>query len=160
MYKTIQKMLFEMRDELIEEIARNRKIDTEDLRNEIGDLYDSADNERDRQLSHILTDRDRKKLIEIDEALERIEDKTYGCCEECDRKITASRLKYCHSHVSVYCANRTWKNSQVSLKKPRRKRLTKGFPISTLRRLKNNNDDFVKSPSAALCFTFSHSNVP
>ncbi len=75
MYKTIQKMLLETRDELIEEIARNRKIETEDLRNEIGDLYDSADNERDRQLSHILTDRDRKKLIEIDEALERIEDK-------------------------------------------------------------------------------------
>jgi DnaK suppressor protein len=93
MYKTIQKMLLATRDELIEEIARNRKIDTEDLRTEIGDLYDSADNERDRQLSHILTDRDRKKLIEIDEALEKIEDKTYGCCEECGKKITASRLK-------------------------------------------------------------------
>jgi len=86
-------MLLETRDELIEEIARNRKIETEELKTEIGDLYDSADNERDRQLSHILTDRDRKKLIEIDEALERIEDKTYGSCEECGKKITASRLK-------------------------------------------------------------------
>jgi DnaK suppressor protein len=92
MYKTIQKMLIKMRDELIEEIARNRKIETDDLRDEIGDLYDSADNERDRQLSHILTDRDRKKIVEIDEALERIEDKTFGICEECGKKITPNRL--------------------------------------------------------------------
>jgi len=82
-----------MRDELIEEIARNRKMETDELRNEIGDLYDSADNERDRQLSHILNDRDRKKLIEIDEALERIEDKTYGICEECGKRIASNRLK-------------------------------------------------------------------
>ena len=93
MYKTIQKMLVQMRDELIEEIARNRKIETEELINEIGDLYDSADNERDRQLSHILNDRDRGKLVEIDEALERIEDGTYGICEECGKRITSNRLK-------------------------------------------------------------------
>ncbi len=93
MYKTIKKMLNEMRDELIKEIARIRKIETDDLKDEIGDLYDLADNERDRQLSHILSDRDRKKIIEIDEALERIEDKTYGICEECGKRITSNRLK-------------------------------------------------------------------
>ncbi len=52
MYKTIKKMLNEMRDKLIEEIARNRKVETDDLKDEISDLYDLADNERDRQLSH------------------------------------------------------------------------------------------------------------
>ena len=93
MYKTIKKMLNEMRDELIEEIASNRKVETDDLKDEIGDLYDLADNERDRQLSHILGDRNRKKLVEIDEALERIEDKTYGICEECGKRITSNRLK-------------------------------------------------------------------
>ena len=93
MYKSIKKMLNQMRDELIEEIARNRKIETNDLKDEIGDLYDLADSERDRQLSHILGDRDRKKLVEIDEALERIEDKTYGICEECGKRITPNRLK-------------------------------------------------------------------
>ena len=93
MYKTIKKMLTGMRDELIEEIARNRKIETNDLKDEIGDIYDLADNERDRQLSHILSDRDRKKLVEIDEALERIEDKTYGICEDCGKRVTSNRLK-------------------------------------------------------------------
>ena len=93
MYKTIKKMLNEIRYALIEEIARNRKVETDDLKDTIGDIYDLADNERDRQLSHILTDRDRKKLVEIDEALERIENKTYGICEECGKRITANRLK-------------------------------------------------------------------
>jgi len=93
MYKSIKTMLIKMRDELIEEIAKNRKMETDDLRNEIGDLYDLADNERDRQLSHILNDRDREKLIEINDALERIEDGTYGICEECGKRITPNRLK-------------------------------------------------------------------
>ncbi len=93
MYKTIKKMLNEMRYELIKEIARNRKVETDDLKDKIGDIYDLADNERDRQLSHILSDRDRKKLVEIDEALERIEDKTYGICEECGQRVTPNRLK-------------------------------------------------------------------
>ena len=93
MYKTIKKMLIKTREELLEEIARNRKMEADDLKNEIGDLYDSADNERDRQLSHILNDRDRKKLIAIDEALERIEGGSYGICEECGKKIAPNRLK-------------------------------------------------------------------
>jgi len=93
MYKTIEKMLIKTRQELLEEIARSRKMEADDLKNEIGDIYDSADNERDRQLSHILNDRDRKKLIAIDEALERIEDGSYGVCEECGKKITPNRLK-------------------------------------------------------------------
>jgi DnaK suppressor protein len=92
-YKTIEKMLIKTRKELIEEIARNRKMEADDLKNEIGDIYDSADNERDRQLSHILNDRDRKKLIAIDEALARIEDRSYGICEECGKRIAPNRLK-------------------------------------------------------------------
>ncbi len=86
-------MLIKPREELIEEIARNRKMEADDLKNEMGDLFDSADTERDRQLSHILNDRDRAKLIAIEEALERIEDGTYGICEECGKKISPNRLK-------------------------------------------------------------------
>jgi len=93
MYKTIKKMLIKTREQLIEEIAKNRQIEAQDIKAEIMDLYDWADHERDRQLSHILTDRDREKLMEIDEALERIEDGTYGICEECGKKIAPDRLK-------------------------------------------------------------------
>ena len=110
MYETIKKMLLQTRDELMGEIARNRKMETEELITEIGDLYDSADNERDRQLSHILNDRDRKKLIEIDEALERIEDDNYGICEECGRRITSNRLKIMpFARLCILCKSDTEK---------------------------------------------------
>ncbi len=115
MYKTIKKMLNEMRYELIEEIARNRKVETDDLKDTIGDIYDLADNERDRQLSHILSDRDRKKLVEIDEALERIENKTYGICEECGKRITANRLKIMpFARLCITCKSESEQTGQFS----------------------------------------------
>jgi len=115
MYKTIKKMLNEMRYELIEEIARNRKVETDDLKDTIGDIYDLADNERDRQLSHILSDRDRKKLVEIDEALERIENKTYGICEECGKRITANRLKIMpFARLCITCKSESEQTRQFS----------------------------------------------
>ena len=110
MYETIKKMLLQTRDELMGEIARNRKMETEELITEIGDLYDSADNERDRQLSHILNDRDRKKLREIDEALKRIEDSTYGICEDCGKRITPNRLKIMpFARLCILCKSDTEK---------------------------------------------------
>lgn len=116
MYKTIEKMLLKTREELLEEIARTRKMEADDLKNEIGDIYDSADNERDRQLSHILNERDRKKLIAINEALARIEDGSYGICEECGKRITPNRLKIlpfallcvpCQSAIEKYAGKST-----------------------------------------------------
>lgn len=86
-------MLLKLRDHVINEIAEKRKMESSDLKNEIGDFYDSADEERNRQLSHLISDRDREKLFEIDEALQRIEEGTYGTCEECDKKILETRLR-------------------------------------------------------------------
>ncbi len=93
MAKSMKNMLVTMREDLLRELLDNRKAESSDLKTEIGDLYDLADEERDRQLSLLLSDRDREKLFEIDAALERIDEKTYGVCEECGEKISSSRLK-------------------------------------------------------------------
>jgi DnaK suppressor protein len=60
---------------------------------DIGDILDSVSEERTRELDMILTDREKQKLKQIDDALERIEEKTYGLCEECGVKIPRARLK-------------------------------------------------------------------
>ncbi len=91
--KTIKDMLIEMREELVLEIARRSKATTEGAQQDIGDIVDSVSEERTRELEMILTDREKKKLLQIDEALERIEDSSYGLCEECDVKIPKARLK-------------------------------------------------------------------
>lgn len=89
----IRDMLVEIKENLLQEIAANMKMEIGHLQEAIADMYDLADDERERQFSILLCNRDREKLELIDEALERLEEGTYGICEECDSKIAEGRLK-------------------------------------------------------------------
>jgi len=60
---------------------------------DIGDILDLVSEERTRELDILLTDREKRKLHQIDDALDKIEDNTYGQCEECGTKIPKARLK-------------------------------------------------------------------
>lgn len=117
MYKKAKQMLLKLREQILEEIAEKRKMGSNELKNEIGDFYDSADEERDRQLSLLLGERDREKLFEIDEALQRIEEGVYGTCEECGKKITESRLKIMpFARFCVTCQSELEKKSEKAKK--------------------------------------------
>ena len=89
----IRDMLLKMKENLLQEIASNMKMEIGHLQEAIADMYDLADDERERQFSILLCNRDREKLELIDEALERIEDGTYGICEDCGSKIAEGRIK-------------------------------------------------------------------
>ena len=69
----------------------------EDLHVSQEDLADEADlanNLINQEISFSMRHRELTKLRAIDEALDRIENGTYGICEECDEPIEAKRLKY------------------------------------------------------------------
>jgi DnaK suppressor protein len=91
--KPIKDMLLKMREELVRGIARRSKSTAVSGVSDIGDILDSVSEERTRELDMILTDREKQKLKQIDDALERIEENTYGFCEECGVKIPRARLK-------------------------------------------------------------------
>lgn len=91
--KPIKDMLLKMRGDLVREIARRTKTNAEGATPDIGDILDSVSEERTRELDLLLTDREKQKLKQIDDALDRIEDETYGLCEECGAKIPRGRLK-------------------------------------------------------------------
>jgi DnaK suppressor protein len=57
------------------------------------DLADRATSETDRALELRTRDRQRKLIAKIDEALRRIEDGSYGYCEETGEPIALSRLE-------------------------------------------------------------------
>jgi DnaK suppressor protein len=57
------------------------------------DLADRASLETDRALELRTRDRQRKLISKIDEALRRIEDGSYGYCEETSEPIALSRLE-------------------------------------------------------------------
>lgn len=60
---------------------------------EIGDEADRATRESEHALEMRTRDRYRKLLPKIDAALQRIEDKTYGYCEETGEPIGLARLE-------------------------------------------------------------------
>lgn len=57
------------------------------------DLVDRASSEADRSLELRTRDRQRKLISKIDEALRRIEDGSYGYCEETGEPIGLGRLE-------------------------------------------------------------------
>jgi DnaK suppressor protein len=57
------------------------------------DLADRASSETDRAIELRARDRQRKLISKIDAALQRIEDGTYGYCEETGEPITLKRLE-------------------------------------------------------------------
>ena len=57
------------------------------------DLADRASSETDRALELRTRDRQRKLISKIDEALRRIEDGSYGYCEETGEPIGLARLE-------------------------------------------------------------------
>ncbi len=61
--------------------------------NEEGDLVDIADSHINNQLINRLSDLDREKLEQIDHALSKIEDGSYGVCEGTGKVIPEARLK-------------------------------------------------------------------
>lgn len=88
-----KKILLAMRQKLIEEFSESRFSEALVPSTDIGDLIDQAGDERERELSLLLTSREKEKLSAINEALEKIEEGTYGICEECGEKIGLGRLK-------------------------------------------------------------------
>ena len=57
------------------------------------DLADRASSETDRALELRTRDRQRKLISKIDEALRRVEDNSYGYCEETGEPISLARLE-------------------------------------------------------------------
>ncbi len=81
------------KQKILHEVSLKIKSESSDTKFEIGDIYDIASVERERELNLMFGDRDRLKIGEIEDALERIKNKHYGECEECDEPIGQQRLK-------------------------------------------------------------------
>ena len=87
-------ILLKMKEDALNEISKAMKSGANAVTGEpSGDIYDQASSERDRELGMLLGDREREKLLSIDEALVRLDDGEYGICEECEEEIPLGRLK-------------------------------------------------------------------
>jgi DnaK suppressor protein len=89
---SFRKLLTHRLEELLMEAERT-KYKVKEIDEPASDPMELASNGFDRDFLLRLRDRERKLMIKIKEALERIEDGTFGICEECGEKISVKRLR-------------------------------------------------------------------
>jgi DnaK suppressor protein len=88
----VRENLLETKTKLLAEIDSELRAERESNKDEGMDTYDLASEERDREINFILSDRERVKLKQIDDALERLDNSNYGVCESCGLEIAEERL--------------------------------------------------------------------
>ncbi|MDH5510263.1 MAG: RNA polymerase-binding protein DksA [Nitrospinota bacterium] len=92
-YQHFKQALMEQRSALLKEAGKTVE---EGLNVEYEDMADSIDRssvETERNFTLRLRDRERKLVKKIDEALARLENGSFGICEECENSIGINRLK-------------------------------------------------------------------
>jgi DnaK suppressor protein len=94
-----QKSLNKFKKILLEEkqkVMNNSRKNLDDIKVDVDDLPDETDlaaSEVSQALAFKLRDRERLLLAKIDQALAKIEDGTFGICEECEEPIETKRLE-------------------------------------------------------------------
>ena len=92
--KQIVAKLEEMRSESTHVVNMHMQADLKQREEsgDVGDDMDQASSERDREFSLIIHQRHLRRLKQIDDAFERIEDGSYGLCEGTEEPIDPKRL--------------------------------------------------------------------
>lgn len=90
--KSFRKLLTRQLDKLMMEAERT-KDQVKEAEEPSSDPIDQASTVLDMDFLLRLRDRERKLMVKIKEALERIKNGTFGICEECGEKISEKRLR-------------------------------------------------------------------
>lgn len=99
------------RAQIIKNIDSTDK-ELEDLgEQELNDEADYASASTDNMIDHAITDQQIKELKEIDAALAKIRDGSYGMCEMCEEEISIQRLEVKpHAKYCIACREIVEKN--------------------------------------------------
>lgn len=74
-------------------LSKSRREASGDLSNMPIHMADQGTDTYEQDFTLGLIENEGEEIHEINEALERIQDKTYGICEQCNKSILESRLK-------------------------------------------------------------------
>lgn len=87
-----RKRLLAKREELRKDLAKNREVSEETVEESAQDMVDRATSAYTKEFAYSLSEADRKVLLLIDQALERLEAGTYGTCVHCGQPCQEKRL--------------------------------------------------------------------
>jgi DnaK suppressor protein len=96
-----KKILLKEREQIVGEVKQIDESSKEMGQDGIQDIGDEAANIYNKQVLLSLNENERMRLQEVDEALDRIGNGTYGICEECGGQISLKRIEV--RPVAKYC---------------------------------------------------------
>jgi len=85
----LRKNLLEERKQLVQKAMKDQNIKESSMH---GDIVDQSNDYLDRELLMGLAEHDRLRLQEIDEAIKRMDEGTYGICQMSGEEISDERL--------------------------------------------------------------------
>jgi DnaK suppressor protein len=88
-----RKRLLSKREELLRDLAKNREVSDETVDESAQDMVDRATSAYTKEFAYSLSENDRRILLLIDQALERLEAGTYGTCVHCGQPCQEKRLE-------------------------------------------------------------------
>jgi DnaK suppressor protein len=88
-----RKSLLFKRDELLHDLAKNREVSEETVDESAQDMADRATSAYTKEFAYSLSESDRKILLLIDEALERLNAGIYGICINCSQPVQEKRIE-------------------------------------------------------------------
>jgi len=88
-----RKILLSEKQRIMNNSKENLKVEVNISQDDLADETDLAATEINRNLAFSLHDRERVVLGKIDEALDRLEDNSFGECLRCDEPIGVRRLE-------------------------------------------------------------------
>lgn len=115
--KEFKELLTEKKLRIINEIQEQVAEATHEKVEYTGDMADMATELLDRELNLSLSESERGILVEIDEALERIDQKTYGICVDTGEVIAKARLKAIPEAKRTIAAQEKFDKSQKDKKR-------------------------------------------
>ena len=92
-FKAMQKRLEQQRQEILDLYVHDLKEGQKFQNDGAEDLVDRANDAYNREFILSLSGSERDVLLEIDEALARLEDGGFGTCTHCEKKIAGRRLQ-------------------------------------------------------------------
>jgi DnaK suppressor protein len=96
-----KKILLKEREQIVGEVKQIVESSKEMGQDGIQDIGDEAANIYNKQVLLSLNENERMRLQEVDESLDRIENETYGICDECGEPIGLKRLEV--RPIAKYC---------------------------------------------------------
>jgi DnaK suppressor protein len=112
---------------LLEEAIKTCTDMRQDSNGDFPDPTDRASLESDRNFLLRIKDRERKLILKVKEAMDRIDNGTFGVCESCGRPISEKRLMA--RPVTTLCIEcKTERENQERIERQRGGRSRSGFP--------------------------------